>query len=293
MNKLATRTISGAVYVLIVIGSIYAGSLLARHNSPYLAHDVGNFIFTVIFFIIGLIGIHEVNANLRRHGDESNRGLAYAIGIITFWIEYIWLNGRNLINDHVAFSMTAALLPALAMVVFLVQLWREDKNPFASIGYTLLPSIWVMTPMALMTHIHSESAGLMMMVFILIWVNDSFAYLTGMLIGRHKMWERHSPNKTWEGTAGGLLFCIVAAMVFGPLFDTQTLAFTRTDWLVTALICSILGTLGDLVESMFKRYCGVKDSGTIMPGHGGILDRFDSMLMSAPFVAAYIVILQL
>lgn len=290
MNKLATRTISGAVYVLIVIGSIYAGSLLARHNSPYLAHDVGNFIFTVIFFIIGLIGIHEVNANLRRHGDESNRGLAYAIGIITFWIEYIWLNGRNLINDHVAFSMTAALLPALAMVVFLVQLWREDKNPFASIGYTLLPSIWVMTPMALMTHIHSESAGLMMMVFILIWVNDSFAYLTGMLIGRHKMWERHSPNKTWEGTIGGALFCIAAAILAGPHFDADTHV---AGWAVIGLICSVAGTLGDLVESMFKRYCGVKDSGKIMPGHGGVLDRFDSILMTVPFVMLIIGILNM
>ena len=130
----------------------------------------------------------------------------------------------------------------------------------------------------------------MMMVFVLIWVNDTFAYLTGMMFGRHKMWERHSPNKTWEGTIGGLLFCVATAIVTGSFFfDFFDNYYCIFDWVVIGVICSVAGTLGDLVESMFKRFCGVKDSGNIMPGHGGLLDRFDSLLLAVPFIQAYLV----
>ena len=144
-----------------------------------------------------------------------------------------------------------------------------------------------MVPLGMMSDLHSTSAGILMMVFILIWVNDSFAYMTGMLLGRHKMWERHSPKKTWEGTVGGALFCIATAVIVGPIVGGHEL-LNRLDWAVIGLLCSVIGTLGDLVESMFKRSCGVKDSGNIMPGHGGVLDRFDSILMAVPFVCAYL-----
>lgn len=291
MNKFVTRTISGAVYVLIVVGSIYSGQLLGGDSTTY-QHIIGNFIFSAVLFVIGIIGIHEVIANLRKHDVVVNAPLSYAVGVLTYLILALWLNGDNLFYTA-NLTMLPALLPVLWLTVFLVQLWREEQHPFDTVGHTLLPTLWVMTPLALMTHIQNQSAGLMMMVFILIWVNDSFAYMTGMLLGRHKMWERHSPNKTWEGTMGGIIFCIAAALLIGPLFDTRALNFDRTNWTVVALVCSIIGTLGDLVESMFKRYCGVKDSGKIMPGHGGVLDRFDSLLMATPFIVAYIVICEL
>lgn len=291
MNKFVTRTISGAVYVLIVVGSIYSGKLLGGDSNTY-QQIIGNFVFSAVLFVIGIIGIHEVIANLRKKEVVVNAPLGYAVGVLTYLILALWLNGDNLFYTA-DLTMLPALLPMLWLAVFLVQLWREDQRPFDTVGHTLLPSLWVMTPLALMTHIQNQSAGLMMMVFILIWVNDSFAYMTGMLLGRHKMWERHSPNKTWEGTLGGIIFCIAAAMLVGPLFDTRALNFDRSDWAVVALVCSIIGTLGDLVESMFKRYCGVKDSGKIMPGHGGVLDRFDSLLLSTPFIIAYIVICEL
>ncbi len=292
MSKFLTRTLSGAVYVLIVVGSIYSGQLLGGNGNQYQDQTIGNFIFSTVFFIIGIIGIHEVTANLTKKGVVVNKPMAYAVAIPTYLVLLLWLNGDNYFYGT-DLSMLPALLLALWLVVFLVQLWREDEQPFSTIGYTLLPSLWVMTPLALMTHIQNESAGLIMMVFILIWVNDTFAYLTGMLLGKHKMWERHSPNKTWEGTMGGALCCIATALLIGPLFDTRALNFDRVDWTAVALVCSVIGTLGDLVESMFKRYCGVKDSGKIMPGHGGILDRFDSLLMTAPFIVAYMVVCQL
>lgn len=292
MKKFLTRTLSGAVYVLIVVGTIYAGRLT---NNALL----GSLIFAAVFFIIGLIGIHEYVHNLELKGVKSNKPMAYVAGIATYcgqvvsWmICGLWaLDSHHIVSTIYAAAIVLTLLiPVLYLTTFIIQLWRDDKEPFTTVGHTLLPSIWIMTPLALLNTVQQLSAGLTMMIFILIWVNDSFAYMTGMLLGKHKMWERHSPNKTWEGTIGGALFCIAAAILAGPHFDAATHV---AGWAVIGLVCSVAGTLGDLVESMFKRYCGVKDSGKIMPGHGGVLDRFDSILMTVPFVMLIIGILNM
>ena len=126
------------------------------------------------------------------------------------------------------------------------------------------------------------------MVIALVWINDSGAYIGGSLFGKHKMWPRHSPGKTWEGTAFGVLVAVLVAVFVGPLLVPDVAWPT---WLAVGLVCSVVATLGDLVESMLKRSVGVKDSGNIMPGHGGFLDRFDSLLIITPFV--YIVLLLL
>ena len=127
----------------------------------------------------------------------------------------------------------------------------------------------------------------LLMVVAMVWVNDSGAYIGGSLFGKHKMWPRHSPGKTWEGTAFGVLVAAVFGLFVGPLMVPSVAWY---HWLAIALICSVVGTLGDLVESMLKRSVGVKDSGNIMPGHGGFLDRFDSLLVIMPFVSIYIMI---
>ena len=124
------------------------------------------------------------------------------------------------------------------------------------------------------------------MVVLMVWVNDSAAYIGGSLFGRHKMWERHSPGKTWEGTAFGVAVTLAVAVFLGPWIQP---AIAWPHWLALGMISSVIDTLGDLVESMLKRSVGVKDSGNIMPGHGGILDRFDSLLVIMPFAYAYIV----
>jgi len=123
--------------------------------------------------------------------------------------------------------------------------------------------------------------------FILIWINDTFAYLTGMYIGKNKFFPRISPKKTWEGFVGGLVFSLGVAYLF---YDTDFVTinhFTITDWLFLGAIVSIFGVFGDLIESMFKRSLEVKDSGDMLPGHGGILDRFDSVFLAAPMYFAY------
>ena len=286
MNKFLIRTLSGAVYVAIVVCSIFLGKW--TDNAL-----LGNAVFACVFFVIGIIGIYEYVHNLELKGVKSNKPMAFIAGIATYVALTIFPNDGTCpdpITLYYFAMIMVDLVPVLYLTTFLVQLWRNDSEPFTTVGHTLLPSIWIMTPLALLNDVQSVGAGLTMMIFILIWVNDSFAYITGMLLGKHKMWERHSPNKTWEGTIGGVVFCIAAAIFVGPLFYPHIHIMV---WAIIGLICSVVGTLGDLVESMFKRYCGVKDSGKIMPGHGGVLDRFDSILMAIPFVFFFITIITL
>lgn len=294
MKKFLTRTLSGAVYVAIIVATVYAGWIVKRFGVEfYRSEMIGSIIASAVFFAIGLIGTYEIINNLAKKGVECNRFMAYLTAILTFILIHLSY------TSYYYFELTSSfwtlrfvcILPALWLSVFVVQLWRDDEHPFATAGYTLLPSLWLMLPLSIMCNIQLSQCNFLMMVFIFIWVNDSFAYLTGMLLGKHKMWERHSPNKTWEGTIGGALFCVAAALFIAPLFNHGFQSYSRASWIAVGLICSVLGTLGDLVESMFKRYCGVKDSGNIMPGHGGVLDRFDSLLIAVPFVETYLVIL--
>ncbi len=281
MNKFLIRTLSGAVYVAIVVCSIFLGKW--TDNAL-----LGNAVFACVFFVIGIIGIYEYVHNLELKGVKSNKPMAFIAGIATYVALTIFPKDGTCpdpITLYYFAMIMVGLVPVLYLTTFLVQLWHNDSEPFTTVGHTLIPSIWIMTPLALLNDVQSVGAGLTMMIFILIWVNDSFAYITGMLLGKHKMWERHSPNKTWEGTIGGALFCIAAAILAGPRFAPETHIL---GWAIIGLICSVVGTLGDLVESMFKRYCGVKDSGNIMPGHGGVLDRFDSILMAVPFVLLFL-----
>lgn len=273
MNKFLTRTLSGAVYVALVVFAIY--------SSPLLHSRVGGFfIFTGLFLLVALVATGEVYRNLALRGIAVNRWAGYLVGVLT----YVGVTLFNILElDEVCSFSLYLCLPALWMVVPLCQLWRHDEHPFATVGYTLLPVVWVVVPLLLLQQIGNLALGLLMMVFLCTWMNDTGAYLSGMAFGKHKLWERHSPKKTWEGSLGGLVLSVVVAVGVGPLL-VSGLAWWY--WCLIALICSVVGTLGDLVESMFKRFCGVKDSGRIMPGHGGLLDRFDSILMIAPFIIA-------
>ena len=276
MKKLLIRTASGAVYVLLMLFAIYGGKLLGTGNQDI----TGSIIFCSIFFVIADIGAFEVVHNLRL----ANRSVNGVLALILSCLSFLLLSPFGLLC--IPIISIVALFPFLVM---LTQLWRHDEHPMECIGNTLLPLFWVILPLVMLSFLHMVSPGIVMMLFILIWVNDSFAYLTGMLLGRHKMWERHSPGKTWEGTAGGFLFCVATAIFVGPLFNTPVNSWWI--WMAIGILTSIAGTLGDLVESMFKRSCGVKDSGRIMPGHGGILDRFDSTMIVGPLVEVLVLII--
>ena len=165
----------------------------------------------------------------------------------------------------------------------LVELFGASKAPFQNIGYYAVGIFYIALPVAMLFDVASLSdyhPHRVMGILWLIWTNDTMAYLIGSQIGRRKLFERISPNKTWEGTIGGAICTVLMAWLISLYFND----FSTTQWLAVGAVIGIFGTLGDLVESMLKRSIGVKDSGNLLPGHGGLLDRFDSFLFVAGWV---------
>lgn len=184
-----------------------------------------------------------------------------------------------------ATSLSVATLPVAG--IFLVELYRKHEQPFVNIAMSLMGIIYIALPLSLMHFfLFSEDNGFafepgkLTGLLVLIWVYDSFAYLTGISIGKHRLFERISPKKSWEGAIGGSIACLTAAW-----FLAEKIGWINPDaWIWTAIIMIIFGTYGDLVESLMKRSLNVKDSGSLLPGHGGILDRFDALLFAIPAV---------
>ena len=185
------------------------------------------------------------------------------------------------------------------LLIIVMELYRKQKKPFDSLAHTFFSILYTAVPFSmfpfsafsrtglnsLLPHDKiSFSPGIVIGFFVLIWANDTGAYLTGVSFGRHRLWERISPKKSWEGFFGG---AIIAALVAVLLSDWLGVV-NKIHWIIISVIVSVAGTYGDLAESMLKRSIGVKDSGTIMPGHGGFLDRFDSAILSFPLVYLFI-----
>lgn len=191
------------------------------------------------------------------------------------------------------------LLIPVMLIIMVIELYRRQDKPFDSLSHTFFSVLYTAIPFSMFpfaafsrTGLNSLlphpniifSPGIVIGFFILIWANDTGAYLTGMSFGRHKLFERISPKKTWEGFFGGIILAIFAAWFLSGWLGVVN----KAQWVIIAMIVSVSGTYGDLIESMLKRSTGVKDSGTVMPGHGGFLDRFDSAIVSFPLVYLFI-----
>jgi CDP-diglyceride synthetase len=183
------------------------------------------------------------------------------------------------------------LLPLACMFLILpVELYRKRENPFTNIAHGFLGIIYVAVPFTLMVNvIHLDSIEgyrpeFLVGFFMLIWASDTGAYFAGSLFGKRKLFERISPKKSWEGAAGGMALSLVMAAIWAQFIDIIDLR----QWLILAGISVVAGIYGDLVESLLKRNTGVKDSGSILPGHGGVLDRFDSIILATPFAFVYL-----
>jgi phosphatidate cytidylyltransferase len=185
------------------------------------------------------------------------------------------------------------------LAIMITEIYRKQEKPFDSLAHTFFPVLYIALPVSLIPFSafsqtglpsllkHGEmvfSPGIIIGFFILLWVNDSGAYLAGTTFGRHRLMVRISPKKSWEGFFGGLILSALAAWLLSGWLGVVD----RNKWIIIVLIISVAGTYGDLLESMLKRSMGVKDSGTIMPGHGGFLDRFDSTILSFPLVFLFI-----
>jgi len=193
------------------------------------------------------------------------------------------------------------LLIPLIILIIIIELYRKQEKPFDSLAHTFFPVLYTAFPVSLFPFTAYGSQGLNALLpgwtmpfspeivvgfFLLLWANDIGAYLVGISAGRHRLMERISPKKSWEGFFGGLIIALLGAWLLSGWLQM----ISRTGWLIISLIISVAGTYGDLAESMFKRSIGVKDSGTIMPGHGGFLDRFDSAVFSFPLVFLFILL---
>ena len=239
-------------------------------------------IVQVLFLGICLLEYQNMFAN----SGKSTGKLSFVIwGVLSYFIVlfYLW--------D--IWGMKYLLLIILIIFKIIIgELYKNDKNPIVNIGITMLGLVYIVLPFSLLSFFYYPELNfgfpspiLLIGFFIVIWGNDTFAYLSGMAFGKHKLFERISPKKTWEGTIGGALFGVIVGIVFSLFYKD----LNALEWIGYALTIIIFGTFGDLFESLMKRTLGLKDSGNIMPGHGGILDRFDSILMAAPFAYIYIV----
>lgn len=276
MNNFIKRTLSAIVYAGTVLATILA------NNSIY---------FGIVFILLTALAIHEHHKLLR----TSIKSTAYAMsaGVLLFASSYFYFTGESI-------SRWLLLLYMLVLIFGVIhELFVEQENAIRSWGNLCSSQIMIALPFAMMNGIMQESKWLMLSLFILIWINDSGAYIVGSLMskrkgGNHKMFPRVSPAKSWEGLIGGFIFDLAAGYVFYRLGWTVGICLTSNplvDSLIFALTIGIFGTLGDLIESLFKRTIGVKDSGRFLPGHGGVLDRFDSLLLAVP--VAYLIFVYL
>jgi phosphatidate cytidylyltransferase len=265
LKEIHKRTVSGILYVIILTGSIFLG--------PYF--------LAALFLVLSIFVLKEFYSLGRIAGYSPQ---IYP-GLLTG--AFLYITSFLLVQGLVTGKSFLLLLPILFSVP-VYELYRKKTKTLGNIAVTIFGMFYVSIPFSLLnflvfpafpeTGIYDPS--LLIILFIIIWTCDSGAYLFGVKFGHHRLFERISPKKSWEGFFGGFAVALIASWIL-------SLIFIQYDFLFLALIATITvvaGTLGDLVESMFKRQIGIKDSGRFMPGHGGLLDRFDSILLSSPFI---------
>ncbi|CAM1353175.1 phosphatidate cytidylyltransferase [Tenacibaculum insulae] len=260
MRNLITRSISGLVYAIIFISAI----LFSKES------------YIGLMAIFAAICVFEFSKMLK-----TKNIIPYIILVGIIFLSVIKIP-NSVTNNLIGFSLTG-----LTILLYLLISTKPIKTE--SIGQKIfLQIIYLILPFYFLIKLpfldHSYHPNLIIYIILIIWTNDSFAFIVGKNFGKHKLFESVSPKKTIEGFIGGLIFAIIAGFLIGKYSSH----FSILNWIIIAVIVSILGSLGDLVESKFKRQANVKDSGTIMPGHGGLLDRLDSLFFLAPFVYLYI-----
>lgn len=288
LKTFTTRTITAAIFVAVLLTCICYSFLS----------------FTALFAIVSIWGLYEFYQLSEKLGAKPYKWLGYVIGLSAF-IHYSILN-----SNYALFYPSDKLLPivnVLVFCIFIVALFKNSTQTILDISYTIAGVIYAVIPFIILVNVscidksftfnHNTGNWLkdiapynyhyVLGVIVLIWSSDVFAYLVGSFIGKHKLYERISPGKTWEGTIGATFLTIGCSFIIAKWFPELAIKH----WIIISIIVCVFGTIGDLVESMMKRQAGVKDSGSIMPGHGGILDRFDSLLFVSPFVYAYLILI--
>lgn len=260
------RAVFGALYVAVIVAGILCGP----------------FCFLVLLLLLSTFAVNELLVMIgpkATNVSEATIGMLQrsldcvgaAVLIVTVWTDMLFIPG---IITYIAYLILRLT----------VQLWVHNQDAVQSLSTSFMAQLYVAAPIALMNIVYHITPHLLLLLFILVWVNDTFAYLVGCSIGKHRLWERISPKKSWEGFWGGLAATVIVATLCGLFFSRYFGGYSVVVMGIIGLIVSISGTFGDLIESLIKRTVGVKDSGNLIPGHGGILDRIDSILLVIPSV---------
>lgn len=266
-----TRAITGALFVAALIAGIYFDGTIAF----------------CLFSLIVLLGVEEFYSLVKKSKTIKPIKFWGMLSSIVLMVVLCFI-----IQDKL--QVKIVMIPVLMLfAIFIIELFKKNANPFINVSYTILGAVYVVLPFAMLYHLgyyNSEEYSFQIILgfFFLLWTSDTGAYLSGKFLGKHKLFERISPKKTWEGSIGGTVLTIGVAYILSLYFTNLTL----TNWIVVGILTAVFGGLGDLVESMLKRSLNIKDSGNILPGHGGILDRFDGLLIGIPFVYTYLQLIQ-
>lgn len=274
MKEILVRGATGLVFISVLIGAIVWNK----------------YSVAILFFVVSILGLVEFFKLMEKGGFKPKKTAGGIVGGAIYLIIALFS-----LTTEVTFAYLLFIFPLLVLLVVL-ELFRKSEYPVTNFAFSVMGIVYVVIPFAMLNFFAYDDASyyatveiegyqylLLLAFFVIQWSNDTGAYLTGKAFGKHKLFERISPNKTWEGAIGGGVFALIAGFIFAYTTESNVL-----HWLVISLLIVIFGTLGDLTESQIKRSVGVKDSGSILPGHGGILDRFDGVLFSAPFVLTYL-----
>lgn len=277
MKNFIQRAITGLVFVATLIGCI-VGSYLS---------------FGVLFCIISAMATAEFcHLMNQQKGVKINRNIC-VLGSVALFLCFFYY-GINPIQ-------TGIFIPYLIIIIYLMvsELYLKKESPLNNWAYAMFSQVYIALPFALLNVLAFQSDETIsatsyqyifpLSIFGFNWINDTGAYCTGMLLGKHPLFKRISPKKSWEGSIGGAVFCIAAAFVIANYFPIMS----TIEWVGLALTIVVFGTWGDLTESLMKRQLGIKDSGNILPGHGGILDRFDSAILAIPVAVVYLYLLSI
>ena len=282
MKNFIIRAISGIIFVAIMVAGLSVNAIA----------------MVFLFTLITSMTIWEFTTLVNERENVSvNRFIATVAGAYFFLAMAGYCSGKTPPSFFIPYLLTIIYL-------FISELYLKQKDPINDWAYTMLSQMYIALPFACINMLAFKSSGddggiyfdriLPLCIFVFLWMNDTGAYCVGSLLGRHKLFPRVSPGKSWEGSIGGAILVMIVAAVIGYYVkdNYSTTMSTIPHWIGLGLVVVFFGTWGDLVESLFKRTLGIKDSGNILPGHGGMLDRFDSSLMAIPAAVVYLYTLQ-